>query len=207
MELKDYAARRIEKTSSTVIKKDWKYLILDWLIHNGDRVLDIGCASGKFASVWLHKNIDYTGVDYNQAFIDHCIAQWLSVKQYDASKDILPFPDHSFDFIYCAHVVEHLLTNEQIAFFQEISRVLAPGGRLFLAAPTPYHWYFWDDETHQRPCTHGQLGFLARNAWLQVIQARYSLVRYFSDSLQRFLRLPPLRWFLWEVYLIAQKDN
>jgi hypothetical protein len=95
---------------------------------------------------------------------------------------------------------------EQIHVMSEISRVLKKGGKAFIFAPTPYNWYFWDDETHVRPCTHGQLINLAENFNLKPLEARYTLTRYFPDSLQRWLRLPPLRFFLWTVYMVAKKQ-
>lgn len=45
----------------------------------------------------------------------------------------LPFPDASFDLITCNMVVEHLPA--PFAIFQEMSRVLAPGGTLMVHTP------------------------------------------------------------------------
>lgn len=45
----------------------------------------------------------------------------------------IPFPDQSFDLIYCRHVFEHLLFPEKT--LQSFFRILAPGGHLFLIVP------------------------------------------------------------------------
>lgn len=50
-----------------------------------------------------------------------------------ASLGSLPFPDASFDLITCNMVVEHLQAPFEI--FQEMSRVLAPGGILMVHTP------------------------------------------------------------------------
>lgn len=206
MDLKNYAKQRLPEWSKNVIKKNWKYKLINSIMHKGSSVLDIGCASWAFAHTWKDKDIKYFGIDYNNHFVEYCSRHWLTAKQCDISKEKIPYEDNSFDFIYCSHVIEHLLSNEQIFFMQEINRVLKKWGKVIIFAPTPYHWYFWDDPTHQRPCTHGQLMALAKDANLQPIYAKYSLMRCFWQALQRWLRLPPLRWFLWEVYMVAQKN-
>jgi SAM-dependent methyltransferase len=54
---------------------------------------------------------------------------------YDAALDItaLPFPDSSFDFIVCCHVLEHI--PDDAAAMKEIARVLAPRGHAVIQVP------------------------------------------------------------------------
>jgi ubiquinone/menaquinone biosynthesis C-methylase UbiE len=47
--------------------------------------------------------------------------------------DVLPFADGTFDIVTCNMVVEHLA--DPLATFQEMSRVLAPGGLLLVHTP------------------------------------------------------------------------
>lgn len=207
MKLPFYAQRYISPLQQYIDNptRTRRHKKIDKLLVTWSKVLDIGCASGWFYYDWKHKDIDFYGVDYNEDLVKFCVDQWLNVQQCDLSTDSLPFEDNSFDFVYCSHVLEHILTNEQIRFFAEVSRVLKPWGYFVLFTPTPYNRYFWDDPTHQRPSTHGSLMHLAKDFWFDVIEAKYSNIRFFSQSLQRILRLPPLRWFLWEVYLVVQK--
>lgn len=205
MDLKHYASRYIQP--GAIRRSGWRDAIVGRLLADGAAVLDIGCASGAFAEKWADRKIRYSSVDYNGILVDHCRAKGFDAHRVDLSTEPLPFKDASFDFAYCSHVLEHLLSNQQIALFSEIARVMKPGGKLFLLTPTPYSWYFWDDPTHQRPSTHGSLEHLCRDAGLDPAQARYSLVRLFPQSLQKWLRLPPLRWFLWETYVIATKQK
>lgn len=206
MKLSYYAKRYIDWLDpENKIKKDWRYNLIDNNLKPWDKVLDIWCASWGFFNKWKHKNIDFSGIDYNEELVNFCNKQGLKVKQCDLSKENLPYDDNSFDFIYCSHVLEHLLSNEQIQLFSEIHRVLKKNGRIILFTPTPYTWYFRDDPTHQRPSTHGSLEHLAKDFNLKVIASKYSNTRFFHQKIQTYLRLPPLRWFLWEVYLVAKK--
>lgn len=205
MELKYYASRYINEKKWDTTKRNWRYAKINTYLKEWANVLDVWSASWEFFNTWKHKNINYFWLDYNTDLVNHCKSKGLNVLQIDLSKENLPYEDQSMDFVYCSHVLEHILSNEQIHFFSEVSRVLKKGGTFILFTPTPYSWYFWDDPTHQRASTHGSLEHLSKDFWLDVIECRYSNTRIFSQGLQKWLRLPPLRWFLWEVYLVAKK--
>lgn len=67
-------------------------------------------------------NLDYTTTDLNSPLAD-------------VKADIcdLPFENHSFDFILCNHVLEHI-PDDKLAM-QELYRVLKPGGTAILQIP------------------------------------------------------------------------
>lgn len=46
----------------------------------------------------------------------------------------LPFPDASFDVIFCTEVLEHLAEPERAV--REMARVLVPGGKIFITVPS-----------------------------------------------------------------------
>jgi ubiquinone/menaquinone biosynthesis C-methylase UbiE len=48
------------------------------------------------------------------------------------SADRIPFPDASFDVVFCTMVLHHLPAAMQIAAVREMRRVVRPGGRLVL---------------------------------------------------------------------------
>lgn len=206
MDLKHYAQARIAWLDNLDIKKQRRHQKIDQYLNSWTKVLDIWCWNASFFELWKHKKIKYSWIDYNQDIVKNCQSRWLDVQQLDISKQDLPYKDNEFDFVYCSHVLEHLLSNEQISLFSQVSRVLKKDWIFMLFTPTPYSWYFWDDPTHQRPSTHWSLIELSNNFDLQVIESKYSNTRMFSNDMQKWLRLPPMRFFLWEVYLIAQKN-
>ena len=66
-----------------------------------------------------------------------------------------PFKDNSVDEACCHHVLEHL-TNwndkwERVAFFNELYRVLKPGGKIEIIVPDWTSDRFWGDPTHKEP--------------------------------------------------------
>jgi SAM-dependent methyltransferase len=68
------------------------------------------------------ENLDYTTTDLNSPLAD-------------VKADIcnLPFKEHSFDFILCNHVLEHIPDDTKA--MQELLRVLKPGGTAILQIP------------------------------------------------------------------------
>ena len=54
---------------------------------------------------------------------------------------MLPFEDNYFDSVLMTEVLEHVASPESV--FQEISRVLKPGGTLYLTTPSAPICRFW----------------------------------------------------------------
>lgn len=94
-----------------------------------DRILEIGCGRG-FVTRRIQKLCPQTqGVDVNPEVIRHGVAPNLR------AMDVLSleFEAASFDKIYSFHTIEHI--GDIARAFQEIERMLRPGGRLLLVYP------------------------------------------------------------------------
>lgn len=50
-------------------------------------------------------------------------------------REPLPYPDDTFNVVYCNHVAEHLTPDEGISLVKELHRVLEPGGICRLVVP------------------------------------------------------------------------
>ena len=53
----------------------------------------------------------------------------------------LPFPDAAFDVVMCSEVIEHIPDASPV--FDEMTRVLCPGGTLILGTPDYGRWLWW----------------------------------------------------------------
>ena len=119
-------------------------------IPRGSRILDAGAGELQYKS--LCKHLNYVSQDFAQ-YNGEGDGKGLQTQSWDQTKlDIIsdittiPEPAESFDAIMCIEVFEHL--PEPIKAIEEFSRLLRPGGHLFITAPfcslthfAPYHFY------------------------------------------------------------------
>ena len=98
----------------------------------GDKVLDVGCGSGKFIELLPQKML--YGVDVSDKYLDIAKERgYEEVYQTDLSVDQLPFPNELFDSAICMEVLEHLF--DPIHALAEMNRVLKPNGTLIISVP------------------------------------------------------------------------
>jgi SAM-dependent methyltransferase len=96
------------------------------------RILDVGCSAGFFLDEFRRLDLSPVGVDMGDDLIAECRARGLDVRQADLANG-LPFPDASFDTVFCSHTLEHVYS--PFPLLLECHRVLAPGGSLVLILP------------------------------------------------------------------------
>lgn len=95
----------------------------------GSAILDIGARDGGLRR-FLPPDVTYQGMDIAPEFAaDDIVIQDVSAG--------IPFPDRSFDYVFCLEVLEHVPNPFQT--LTEIHRVLRDGGSLILSVPNPYH--------------------------------------------------------------------
>lgn len=110
--------------------------------------LDIGCGPSKKEGFFGIDSIAFPGVDL---VFDITSGKW-------------PFKDGSVKEFHCSHVIEHLTWPQRVLFFNELYRILEPGGKGQLILP---HWAsmrYYGDPTHQSPMSEFAFYYLSR-AW------------------------------------------
>ena len=141
-------------------------------------------------------------------------------------RDRLPWADGSMAAITCMHLVEHL---QDVRFLvKEVSRLLAPGGRVYFETPHPktveipsppgkaagtFTLNFFDDPTHVRVVTTAALGELARGEGLEVESEGISRNWLFAASYLVYQFLPAsgrkftaqVHWLGWSACLTARR--
>jgi SAM-dependent methyltransferase len=100
-----------------------------------------------------------------------------------ADEAALPFPNALFDRVLVVHALEE--ADDPLALMREVWRVLAPSGRVIVAAANRRGFWTGAESTpfgHGRPFTRGQLEELMREAELHPL------------AWSRALFAPPLTW-------------
>jgi len=100
----------------------------------GWRVLDVGCGTGLYTTrLSTDERVDFVAIDVATAALRVAARRTgPNVRVLAADANDLPFPDGCFDAVVGNAVLHHLSLAPALA---ELTRVLAPGGRLCFAEP------------------------------------------------------------------------
>jgi SAM-dependent methyltransferase len=119
---------------------------------DGERVLEVGCGAGRFTEVLVTTGAEVVAVDASSA-VEACretVGDAATVLRADLFS--LPFPEGSFDRVFCYGVLQH--TPDPRAAFLTIVRHARPGGQV---AADVYrrleHVDRWSAKTLWRPLT------------------------------------------------------
>lgn len=96
------------------------------------RLLDVGCGNGSFLAGMFELGWEGTGVDFDEKGVATARSHnGLSI--HHGSVEEMHFPPNSYDAITLSNVIEHV--PNPLATFKELTRILAPGGRLVIITP------------------------------------------------------------------------
>ena len=133
------------------------------------KLLDIGCGHGNILRQFFPKNA--VGIDNDRLILKMARERGHKNVKYANLEKGIPFKNESFEAVTAVHVIEHL---KNINFlFEEVYRVLRPGGYFYIDTPAADH-KFWDNPDHIRPCTLVSIKKLCQNNNFEVVKWKYS---------------------------------
>jgi 2-polyprenyl-3-methyl-5-hydroxy-6-metoxy-1,4-benzoquinol methylase len=107
--------------------------------HEGERVLDLGCAAGAITHFLSGFGCRVVGVDAEALAIETASSTFPELEFVQADVAELPFEDGSYDKAVAADLVEHLEDETFARMLAETHRVLVDGGTLSIYTPNPKH--------------------------------------------------------------------
>lgn len=121
------------------MKQEFK--IISNLIDKNTRVLDVGCGDGTLMEYLKDsRKIDIRGIEISKNNVQKCLSKGLTVIEGDAEKDLLQFPDSSFDFVILSQTLQAFLTPEIV-----IKELLRVGKKAVVTIP---NFGFWKIRLH-----------------------------------------------------------
>lgn len=183
------------------------------------RILDIGAHEGYFCGALIKLGYSGAALDF-ESHIDKSVWTKLGVewRQCHIEADPIPFPDEHFSGVYMGQLLEHFTYSPRKPF-EEIRRVLKPGGLLVVDVPNVGEWHnyyrlirgkniLWDYkkhyldydpyvykgrpyfDRHNREFTRGELRALAETCRFEVLGVCYIRSRRYKKMGLRSLETP-----------------
>lgn len=155
------------------------------------RCLDAGCGGGRYSIAMARLGATVIGVDISSTGIEDCRRRAHNVPGVtfrEASVLDLPFDDASFDFVCSSGVLHH--TPDPERGLREITRVLKPGGMVFLLLYGA-RGVRWPTIMKVRPIAQA-LGYEAMDKAMRWLPANKQ--RTFLDD----LFVPLIRFYEWD---------
>lgn len=105
-------------------------------VARGSRVLDIGCGDGTLmAALRDQHGCDARGMELDPHDVAECVAKGLPVIQGDADRDLVFYPDDSFDYAILSQTLQ--TTHRPDKVLDELLRI---GRKAFVSFPNFAHW-------------------------------------------------------------------
>jgi len=131
----DKKAPKYDKTIDGQYTAKFKRKLIETItVSDNEKVLDVGCGNGTLiCGISKKAKIHAHGVDISPKMIDECRARHPHINFKVSVADELPFGENEFDVVTMCCVLHHL--DEPQKFFDEVKRILKPGGRLIISDP------------------------------------------------------------------------
>lgn len=191
--VKDNYDRIADHYSETRKKEIWPELNkLAEPVNNGNKILDVGCGSGKLLDVFLTKDVEYLGIDSCSRLLQHANERYQGGNKLKRDKiefrkgDILnlgEFNELDFDFVFCIAVLQHIPGEDmRMQALRQLKNKVNSDGRVIISV-----WNMWETPKTRWPILKffllklikknqmdlGDIFFDWKNAQGEIISKRY----------------------------------
>lgn len=151
----------------------------DGKIEGSRRILDIGCATGRFLYEFKQRGWETAGVEICSNAAEYGNKQ-RNVNIKNCTLEKAAFTDKYFSVIHASHLIEHL--NDPLSFLSEVYRILSDEGYFIVVTPniksfqgilTGYRWrsaiadhlFLYSVDTLKNICNKAGFTMITRKTW------------------------------------------
>ncbi len=128
---KDYDQSRFANSYGQFLQKqEERYLLPLLRLFNPMKILNLGCGTGRFME---HCHF---GVDFSPKMLEQAEKKYPNKSFTLSDAAHTDFPDTSFDLVLSMHMFMHLDKEKSKEIFDEVYRLLRPGGRFIFDVPS-----------------------------------------------------------------------
>ena len=129
------------------------------------RIVDVGCGRGEMVELLQQEGQEVLGIDLDAGMVESCASKGLPVVLGDGIHFLSQTTPDSLKGVFCAQVVEHLLTPELEELVRLAFRTLRDDGVLVIETINPRSSFalgnfFYADTSHVRPVHPETLRFI-----------------------------------------------
>lgn len=134
--------------SETRKKHLWEELVfLSAVVQSGDRILDVGCGSGKLLNAFEGRDVDYLGVDPCDGLLEN--AKKCFPNSDFLQGDILKLGElneYDFDYVYCIAVLQHIPSFDlRVDAIRQLKNKIKPNGKIIISV-----WNMWKSKKYRK---------------------------------------------------------
>lgn len=114
-------------------------VIASYVSFNRNLTLDFGCGRGDMLKYLVERGVECQGLEFSKESIEVALRTVGNNPRFRGVvyAENLPssLPDESFDIVLLIEVIEHLFEDQLLPTFNEIYRLLRPGGKVVVTCP------------------------------------------------------------------------
>ena len=199
---------RIYRKFFATVPRSFVHIVARYGLDN-KRVLDVGCGYGHYL---IHFGPGSLGLDANER--SRRFAESIGLQVVDCNvEDSLPLPPGSFDAVWCANLLEHLVAPHLL--LTRLHRTLTPEGLLAAKVPVVPPWFVrrglrllrrplgFEASEHVNAYTPSTFAFAIERAGFRVVESVSIVLR--NPLLQAATSPITRRWGA-SITVVARKD-